>query len=148
MRTLLQLRRTGSTGFKGVSGRAISTKWLGDVLFIVALMLGLAAPVLDLVGALGTFGPLDARLGKALDFVLYRLDLVGTLVAQGAMGQSWRIGVDDSEKTELVITGLFALVRNPIFAAMIPGFLGHAHRAKRCRSSRLRGSHRCFGVAG
>ena len=93
-------------------------------MFIVALMLGLAAPVLDLVGALGTFGPLDARLGKALGFVLYGLGLVGTLVAQEAMGRSWRIGVDDSEKTELVVTGPFALVRNPIFAAMIPGFLG------------------------
>ncbi len=83
---------------------------------IVALVLGLAAPVLDLVGALETFGPLDARLGKALGFVLYGLGLVGTLVAQGAMGRSWHMGADDSEKTELVITGPFALVRNPIFA--------------------------------
>ncbi len=91
---------------------------------IVALVLGLAAPVLDLVGALETFGPLDARLGKALGFVLYGLGLVGTLVAQGAMGRSWHMGADDSEKTELVITGPFALVRNPIFAAMIPDFLG------------------------
>ncbi len=124
MRTVLQLRRTGSTGFKGVSGRPGSAEWLGGVLFIVALMLGLAAPVLDLVGALEPFGPFDAQVGKALGFVLYGLGLVGTLVAQGAMGRSWRIGVDHSEKTELVITGPFAFVRNPIFAAMIPSFLG------------------------
>jgi protein-S-isoprenylcysteine O-methyltransferase Ste14 len=118
-------------------------------LFIVALVLGLAAPVLDLVGALETFVPLDARLGKALGFVLYGLGVVGTLVAQGAMGRSWRIGVDDSEKTELVVTGPSALVRSPIFAAIIPGFLGlTAYGAKRCRSSRLRGAHSCFVVAG
>jgi hypothetical protein len=72
----------------GVSGRPVSIEWLGGVLFIiVALVLGLAAPVLDLVGALETFGPLDARLGKALGFVLYGLGLVGTLVAQRAMGR-------------------------------------------------------------
>ncbi len=126
VRTVLQLRRTGSTGFKGVSGRPGSAEWLGGVLFIVALVLSLAAPVLDLVGALEPFGPFDTQVGHALGFVLYGLGLVGTLVAQGAMSRSWRIGVDESEKTELVTTGPFALVRNPIFAAMIPGLLGLA----------------------
>ena len=48
-RTILQLRRTGSTGFKGVSGRLGSAEWLGGVLFAVALGLGLAAPVLALI---------------------------------------------------------------------------------------------------
>jgi protein-S-isoprenylcysteine O-methyltransferase Ste14 len=41
-----------------------------------------------------------------------------------AMGTSWRIGVDDSERTDLVTDGPFALVRNPIFAAMLPTSLG------------------------
>ncbi len=40
------------------------------------------------------------------------------------MGDSWRIGVDESERTELVTVGAFAVVRNPIFAAMIPTSLG------------------------
>ena len=35
------------------------------------------------------------------------------------MGTSWRIGVDARERTELVTTGLFGYVRNPIFAAMM-----------------------------
>lgn len=39
------------------------------------------------------------------------------------MGSSWRVGVDASEKTDLVTGGPFALVRNPIFAAMIPAVL-------------------------
>ncbi|HVF00888.1 MAG TPA: hypothetical protein VNA27_06040 [Rubrobacteraceae bacterium] len=71
----------------------------GRRLVYVALVLGLASSVLDLVGAFETFVPLDARLGKALGFVLYGLGVVGTLVAQGAMGRSWRIGIDDFEKT-------------------------------------------------
>ena len=40
------------------------------------------------------------------------------------MGTSWRIGVDHEERTDLVTTGPFALVRNPIFSAMIPTALG------------------------
>ena len=42
------------------------------------------------------------------------------------MGDSWRIGVDESERTELVTAGPFGVVRNPIFAAMIPIPLGLA----------------------
>ncbi len=35
-------------------------------------------------------------------------------------------GVDESERTELVTAGPFAIVRNPIFAAMVPTSLGLA----------------------
>lgn len=52
------------------------------------------------------------------------LGAAGTLAAQWAMGTSWRIGVNESERTELVTGGPFAVVRNPIFAAMVPASLG------------------------
>jgi protein-S-isoprenylcysteine O-methyltransferase Ste14 len=42
------------------------------------------------------------------------------------MGEAWRIGVDPGERTRLVTGGPFALVRNPIYAAMIPFFAGVA----------------------
>ena len=35
------------------------------------------------------------------------------------MGRSWRIGVDQSETTDLVTGGLFSLTRNPIFLGML-----------------------------
>ena len=44
--------------------------------------------------------------------------LVVVLLAQRGMGDSWRIGVDDTERTELVTTGLFRWMRNPIFTGM------------------------------
>jgi len=43
---------------------------------------------------------------------------VVTLVAQRHMGASWRVGIDD-RPTDLVTTGLFRHVRNPIFAGML-----------------------------
>jgi len=67
---------------------------------------------------------LDVGFGHAIGIVFYFLGLVVTLVAQVAMGRSWRIGVDESERTELITTGPFALVRNPIFSAMFLAFLG------------------------
>ena len=42
------------------------------------------------------------------------------------MGDSWRIGVDPSETTTLVRQGVFGIVRNPIFSAMIAFGLGIA----------------------
>ena len=49
---------------------------------------------------------------------------LGVLAAQAGMGASWRGGVDATERTELVATGAFAVVRNPIFAAMLTTLAG------------------------
>jgi len=58
--------------------------------------------------------------------MLFATGLVITLLAQLAMGDSWRIGVDSDERTTLVTAGPFALVRNPIFTSMLPASLGLA----------------------
>ena len=52
--------------------------------------------------------------------------IAATVYAQLDMGDSWRIGVDPSETTTLVRTGLFGWVRNPIFTAMLLFGLGIA----------------------
>ncbi|HET7478137.1 MAG TPA: isoprenylcysteine carboxylmethyltransferase family protein [Rubrobacteraceae bacterium] len=121
-RMLLQLRRTGSTGLRGLGGRPGSAGWLSGLLFVFAFGLGLLAPVLDLAGALVPLFPPALFSGLAL----YLVGLSGTLTAQLMMGDSWRIGVDEREKTRLVTGGPFAVVRNPIFAAVIPTSLGLA----------------------
>jgi protein-S-isoprenylcysteine O-methyltransferase Ste14 len=56
--------------------------------------------------------------------VLFALGLTATFYAQLAMGRSWRVGVDEAERTDLVTIGPFRLVRNPIYSAMLPAFLG------------------------
>jgi protein-S-isoprenylcysteine O-methyltransferase Ste14 len=45
--------------------------------------------------------------------------IVLTVWAQLEMGDSWRIGVDSEETTQLVRVRVFGLVRNPIYSAMI-----------------------------
>ena len=126
LRSVIQLVRTGSTGFRGISGRPGSIEWIGGVLFVVAIALGVAAPLLDRWDVLEPIGALDGSLGHALGLVLFGVGLAATLGAQLAMGDSWRIGVDESERTELVTSGPFSLVRNPIFTGMVPVSVGLA----------------------
>lgn len=50
--------------------------------------------------------------------------LIWVLIAQIHMQKSWRIGVDEEVKTELIQTGLFKISRNPIFLGMRLMLLG------------------------
>ncbi len=116
-RSWLQWRRTGSTGFRGLSGRVGSSEWNGGALLIVALALSVAAPLVIIAGVID---PWPAPVGvTAVAGVLLAVGFVGTLAAQLSMGESWRIGVDASERTDLVASGLFRVSRNPIFTSML-----------------------------
>ncbi len=124
LRTAVQLRRTGASGFEGVSGRPGSAEWFAGVLFVVALLVGVAAPVLALIDVVEPIEGLDTTAVHVVGIVVFIIGLAATLAAQVAMGESWRIGVDESERTELVTDGPFAVARNPIFSAMLPTSLG------------------------
>jgi protein-S-isoprenylcysteine O-methyltransferase Ste14 len=126
LRTWLQLRRTGSSGFEGVSGRPGSAEWLAGILFGVALAIGIAAPVLALLDMVEPVDAFDSAAVHVAGVSLFGIGLAGTLLAQAAMGSSWRIGVDERSRTELVTGGPFTIVRNPIFAAMLPASTGLA----------------------
>lgn len=114
-RTLAAWRRTGDTGFRRPDTTAFTAPWWGAVLFASALVLGLAAPVAGLLDVAAV--PLPQGVGIA-GLVVMALGLALVLVAQAAMGASWRIGVDENEHTELVTSGVFTLVRNPTFTGM------------------------------
>ncbi|MDP1823856.1 MAG: isoprenylcysteine carboxylmethyltransferase family protein [Archangium sp.] len=102
--------KTGRWGVNGLSGPVGSAGWWGGASFIAsmiatALALGLSAiPTPEVVAIAGL-----ALLGAGM---------VLTVLAQSGMGTSWRIGVQETERTALVTTGLFAWVRNPIFTGM------------------------------
>jgi protein-S-isoprenylcysteine O-methyltransferase Ste14 len=116
VRSWVQQRRTGSAGFHGISGTPADAGWWGGVLFVVAIVLGLTGPLLAVTGIVPTDPPLVVRVAG---LVLALAGFAATLAAQTGMGESWRIGVDPGERTDLVTTGVFAHVRNPIFTAMV-----------------------------
>ena len=121
VRTFIAYRRTGDSGWRGVSGRPFTLEWFAGIGFTLALVVGLASPIAALLGldplidspALAWFGNAVAIVGVLL-----------TLLAQLSMGDSWRIGVDENERTDLVTEGAFALARNPIFTAMVVTAIG------------------------
>ncbi len=125
VRMAVQVRRTGATGFKGLRG-ASGLEQIGGSLFALAAVLCIVGPALQLADALSSIEALDGEGASILGILLASLGIAITSVAQLAMGDAWRIGVDPAECTELVIHGPFSLVRNPIYAAMIASFTGIA----------------------
>lgn len=53
-----------------------------------------------------------------LGWLILHLSLLLIVTAQKQMRESWRIGIDEKNRTELVTTGLFRYSRNPIFLGM------------------------------
>jgi protein-S-isoprenylcysteine O-methyltransferase Ste14 len=125
VRVAVALRTTGRTGIAGLGG-APPLELLGGGLFAAALAMGSANPVLVLADLLDPIEGLETDLLRAIGFALCGVGIAGTFLAQMAMGASWRIGVDESERTELVTDGVFALCRNPIYTFMVVAWVGFA----------------------
>ena len=94
-------------------------------LLFLAFVLGLGALVVRFVlsgpAALGVWQvPASVTLAGLLSCAA---GVVVIAIAQRQMGESLRIGIDDA-KTELVIRGLFARVRNPIYSGLLLLLLG------------------------
>lgn len=126
IRSWLQRRRTGHSGFVGLPPGAGASEWLGGTLFVIALLAGVLAPVLALAGIAPPWTALSTPAAHVAGLALWALGTAATLWAQLAMGDSWRIGVDPRERTALVTAGPFRWVRNPIFTAMMVGAAGLA----------------------
>jgi protein-S-isoprenylcysteine O-methyltransferase Ste14 len=56
--------------------------------------------------------------------ILIHISLLWIIIAQFQMSSSWRIGIDEVNKTELVTKGIFSISRNPIFLGMIVSVCG------------------------
>jgi protein-S-isoprenylcysteine O-methyltransferase Ste14 len=95
-------------------------------------------------GGLGLWSVLYLRLGPAplgvlpapsavhaLGIALLAGSIGLAMVAQRQMGASWRIGID-AEPTALVTRGLYGVVRNPIYTALLAGFAGVALLTPSC----------------
>ncbi|SOE23508.1 Protein-S-isoprenylcysteine O-methyltransferase Ste14 [Spirosomataceae bacterium TFI 002] len=70
------------------------------------------------------FWYLEYDLGKVVGWVLLIISISLVWVAQSHMRDSWRIGIDEVNKTELVTSGLFAFSRNPIFLGIMIANIG------------------------
>ncbi|BBX72871.1 isoprenylcysteine carboxylmethyltransferase family protein [Mycobacterium shinjukuense] len=125
-RSWLQYHRTGSSGFRRVSARIGSPEWFGAVGFVVALLVAASAPILQWAHVVEPLAIMRATWIQVAGIMVASVGIAATVYAQLALGDSWRIGVDEQETTTLVTTGPFGWVRNPIYTAMFTFALGIA----------------------
>ena len=126
VRVAVQLRRTGSTGLIGLREGAGLVDWLSGILFIGGMAMGAGSPVLVLTDVLHPISGIDVGGLHAIGIALAAIGGLAVFGAQLGMGESWRIGVSDEERTDLVTGGWFAVCRNPIYTSMIVGWTGFA----------------------
>jgi protein-S-isoprenylcysteine O-methyltransferase Ste14 len=122
----IQLRRTGKTGVIGLREGAGAADWVSGILFVGGMAMGAISPILVVGDDLGTIDTLDVDALNVIGIVLAVAGGLAVFGAQLGMGESWRIGVSDEERTDLVTGGWFSLCRNPIYTSMIVGWLGLA----------------------
>ena len=122
-------RVTGRSGYVGFTrGRSRAARMAGGC-FAAAVTIGLASPILARAGVLPSLIRPGGRAERAATIgglVFTAIGFWAAVRSQEAMGRSWRIGVDENEQTDLVTDGVFAVVRNPIFTAMVAAQAGTA----------------------
>ncbi|MEI6949895.1 isoprenylcysteine carboxylmethyltransferase family protein [Paraflavisolibacter sp. H34] len=67
---------------------------------------------------------LEGAGARVAGLLLLHASLIWIMVAQVQMRNSWRIGIDEKNRTELVTCGVFRYSRNPVFLGMLVSVLG------------------------
>ena len=116
LRSLIMWIKTGSMGINTFKGQVGSLAWCATMSATMGILLAPVAPLAAIY-----HWPMSAMIFEqfglhCLGAMLAIIGIIGALAAQLTMGESWRIGVDLSERTTLVTGGMFRYVRNPIFS--------------------------------
>ena len=127
LRTVIVWKRTGVNayvllkqgGTYGVIG--VYFKLLPLASFFAVATYSFFPSIYDFLAPFHWFGN---QFNAFVGIVLLIISLFWIWVAQTQMGKSWRIGIDEQKKTDLVTTGMFSISRNPIFLGMKVNLLG------------------------
>ena len=117
-RVLIQFKRTGDSGLRVATQMASPIAKFATYLQMIALLATVAIAILDSLNILQPHFEF-AHFGTVVGMTLCVAGAALVMISQYQMGKSWRIGVDESEKTELVTHGMFSLSRNPIYFGML-----------------------------
>lgn len=117
-RVVLQYRITGDHGLRPVQSSSSAAAKLASGLLAVVSVVTLALCILDAMGTLRLQLNLGAG-GAAFGVALCVGGIFVTLLSQYQMGASWRLGVDELERTRLITHGIYSVVRNPIYTGVM-----------------------------
>ena len=126
VRVAVQWRAIGKTGLIGLRKGAGPLEYLSGLLFIGGMAVAIVAIELVLQDTLDPIDALDVDALHVVGFALAAIGGTAVFLAQLGMGANWRIGVSEDQGTDLVTGGWFRICRNPIYTAMIVGWIGFA----------------------
>lgn len=116
VRVAVQTQRTGEHGLRPTKLQEPRIKLFADAFWLVVTLCFSSAVLLawrDVLAPLVEPPPLAVGIGVA------GAGLSLAFASQLAMGDAWRIGLDAKERTSLVTSGPFAIVRNPIYSSVL-----------------------------
>jgi protein-S-isoprenylcysteine O-methyltransferase Ste14 len=121
-------RQNGINPFRFVTNHDKAHDYIGASMKVFTLLLLVAVFAFSFFGSAYQYlAPFDYLQGNGLKIaglVLGHLSLVLIMIAQYNMRQSWRIGIDYENKTQLITHGFFSLSRNPIYVSLLAGLIG------------------------
>jgi protein-S-isoprenylcysteine O-methyltransferase Ste14 len=116
-RGVLHYRATGSTGVARPGPKTRDR--LGATVAVAGTTATIIGPLLAVTDRLGPLRHLDYTTVRVAGMFLALIGIGAVFAAQSDMGASWRANVDYTERPELIRTGMFAVIRNPVFTFII-----------------------------
>ncbi len=109
---------------KGDDAHGYNGKVFGIICIIELIVVSIYAFIPSMHTYLLPFWYLENESLQYVGWTLLILSLIMVWLSQSNMRESWRIGIDEQNKTELIISGFFAFSRNPIFLGIIIANIG------------------------
>lgn len=104
---------------KGDDAHGYNGKVFGFISILELLVVFIYAFIPSMHKYLLPFWYLENSALKWIGWALMILSLIIVWLAQSNMQESWRIGIDEVNKTQLITSGFFAFSRNPIFLGVM-----------------------------
>lgn len=127
VRSLLLWKKTGVnplTFSKSDDAHGFNGKVFKLISVIELIVVGIYAFKNDWNQYLLPFWYIENKVLLIIGWCLLGLSLGLVLIAQSHMANSWRIGIDKENRSELVTTGFFSISRNPIFLGIMIANVG------------------------
>ena len=127
VRSILLWKKTGInplTFKKTDDAHGFNGKVFKVISFIELIVVGIYAFKNDWYEYLLPFWYLTNPTLQKTGWVLLLLSLIVVWISQSQMANSWRIGIDENNKTKLVTNGMFSISRNPIFLGIMIANVG------------------------
>ncbi|MBN1255985.1 MAG: hypothetical protein JXA50_11975 [Deltaproteobacteria bacterium] len=119
-RNLLVQRRTGQP-IRSRTRLVVTSIVLSNACFVITILSVYSQWWYHYMGTIEFLGhPFVAYSGLAL----FAASIVGVWIVSAQLKDSWRVGVSDNHKTELIQDGIYAYCRNPYFLSYYLMFFG------------------------